>query len=100
MCMAIPMRIVAIEGLRAQCEARGSLRMASLVRLMHEELAVGDYVAVHSGSAIARMAPEEAEAAWALFDTMTEALAGGVPGEPGGATGAGPGVAEPGARPA
>jgi hydrogenase expression/formation protein HypC len=73
--MAIPMRVVAVEGLVARCEARGSTRVASLVRLMHDPVAVGDYLAVHNGHAVARMTAESAAQAWALFDEMSAALA-------------------------
>jgi len=77
MCMGIPMRIVAIDGLLARCEAKGIEREASLLMLEHERLAVGDYVVVHLGHAIDRVTPEQAAEAWAVYDEMLAATGAG-----------------------
>ena len=77
MCMGIPMRIVAIDGLLARCEAKGIEREASLLMLEHERLAVGDYVVVHLGHAIERVTPEQAAEAWTVYDEMLAATGAG-----------------------
>ncbi len=81
MCLAIPMRIEAIDGFIARCEAKGVERDVSLFLLQGEEVAVGDYVMVHVGYAIQRVERADAEASWALFD---EILADPPPPEGGG----------------
>jgi hydrogenase expression/formation protein HypC len=78
MCMGIPMRIIAINGLMARCEAKGIERDASLLMLEHEQLKLGDYVVVHLGHAIDTVTPEHAAEAWAIYDQMLASDAGGV----------------------
>lgn len=73
MCLAVPMRIVEIEGFAARCEAKGVSRTVSLILIMHEQLVAGDLVMVHQGRAIQTMTEEEAEASWALIDEMLAA---------------------------
>lgn len=70
MCLAIPMQIVEIDEFVARCEAKGVQRDVSLFMMQGEGLAVGDYVMVHVGYAIARVSPEEARSSWELFDEM------------------------------
>lgn len=72
MCMAIPMRIVAIDGLMARCDVRGVERDVNLFMLQGEDVAIGDHVLVHVGYAIQRLSEDDANETWALFD---EALA-------------------------
>jgi len=59
MCLAIPMRIVEIDGFKAVTEVDGIRREARLELL--PEAAVGDYVLVHAGLAIATVDAEAAE---------------------------------------
>ena len=59
MCLAIPMRIIEIDGFRAVAEVDGVRREARLDLL--SEVAVGDYILVHAGLAIATVDPEAAE---------------------------------------
>lgn len=73
MCLAIPMRIIAIDGLNARCEAKGIERTVNLLLVQHESLAPGDMVKVHVGYAIQRMSEEDARLAWALYDEMLAA---------------------------
>jgi hydrogenase expression/formation protein HypC len=55
--------------------------------LQDEGIAVGDYVVVHLGYAISRMTPEEAAAAWEIYDAMLAAEGGeAIPVRPGPAT--------------
>ena len=73
MCLAIPMRILQIDGLSARCEAKGIERSVSLFLLQHEALAVGDQVMIHVGYAIQKISAEEARSAWELYDEMLAA---------------------------
>jgi hydrogenase expression/formation protein HypC len=59
MCLAIPMRVVEIDGFIAVAEVDGVRREARLDLL--PEVALGDYILVHAGLAIARVDPEAAE---------------------------------------
>ncbi|MGF1643602.1 MAG: HypC/HybG/HupF family hydrogenase formation chaperone [Thiotrichales bacterium] len=70
MCLAIPMRIQAIDGFTARCEAKGVQREVSLFMLQDDSIAVDDYVMVHVGYAIQKMSPEQARSAWELYDEM------------------------------
>lgn len=72
MCLAVPMRIVEVEGWMARCEARGVERDVSLFLLQDEDVASGDHVLVHVGYAIQKVSEEEARTTWDVFD---EALA-------------------------
>lgn len=70
MCLAVPMRIVAIEGVFARCEAKGVERSVNLILLDHEALAAGDIVMVHAGRAIQTMSEDQAKASWDLIEEM------------------------------
>ena len=59
MCLAIPMRSVEIDGFLAVAEVDGVRRQARLDLL--PEAAVGDYILVHAGLAIAMVDPKAAE---------------------------------------
>ena len=68
MCIAIPSRVVAVDGYVASVECYGVRREASL--LFHPETAVGDYVVVQTGHVVERLDPQAARAALALFYTI------------------------------
>ena len=70
MCLAVPMRIIEIDGFSARCEARGIERQASLFLMQHEDLQVGDLVMIHVGNAIQKMTEEDAHTVWELYDEM------------------------------
>lgn len=70
MCLGIPMQIESIDGFVARCTAKGVEREANLLMLQHEPLAVGDFVVVHLGYAVDRVSPEEAAAAWEIYDQL------------------------------
>lgn len=59
MCLAIPGKIVEIDGLLATMDIGGVQKKISLVLV--DGVAVGDYVIVHVGYALNRLDPEEAE---------------------------------------
>ncbi len=70
MCLAIPMRIEAIDGLLAECEAKGVRRQVSLFLMQNDPPALGDYIMVHLGQGMRRVSPEEASLAWELYDQI------------------------------
>lgn len=65
MCMAVPSRIVAIDGGTATVEAFGRQRQTSLM-LLADEVAVGDYVVLGAGGNFAAEVVPEAQALEAL----------------------------------
>ncbi len=65
MCVAIPSRIVAIEGETATIEVGGN-RSTARVDLI-EDVGVGDYVLVHAGFAITKLDPDDARETLALM---------------------------------
>ncbi len=72
MCLAVPMRIKAVDGFTAVCEAKGIEREVSLFMLQGEEIAPGDHVLVHVGYAIQKVSEEEARTTWDLFEAVLE----------------------------
>lgn len=75
MCMAIPSRVVAIDGQTATVEAFGQTRQTSLM-MMDQPVAVGDYLVLGAGGHFAadKVDAETAEEAIAF---MTQAMADG-----------------------
>ena len=73
MCLAIPMKITAIDGYQCTCEAKGIEREVSLFMLQEEPLAVDDFVVVHVGYAIQKITRDEAQTAWEMYDKMLQA---------------------------
>ena len=70
MCLAIPMRVESVEGFIARCQAKGVYRDVSLFMLQDEPVEAGDYVMVHVGYAIQKVAEAEARSAWELYDQL------------------------------
>lgn len=73
MCLAIPMQVRTIDGLQAECEIKGICRSVSLFMLQGEALEPGDFVLVHVGYAIQKLAEADARSAWELYDEMLAA---------------------------
>lgn len=71
MCLAIPAKIVSIEGDRAIVEALGNRWTARTTLLEH--VSVGDIVLVHAGFAICTVDPKQAMETWELFSAMLNA---------------------------
>ena len=82
MCLAIPMRVVEIDGFNARCEAKGVEREVSLFMMQDEPVAPGDFVMVHVGYAIQTVSEQDAQSAWELFDQMLAHLDGAEGGRP------------------
>jgi hydrogenase expression/formation protein HypC len=70
MCLAIPMRLVKIDGFTAVAEVDGVSRQVRLDLL--PEAAVGDYVLIHAGLAIARVDAEHAEETLSLLRSLAD----------------------------
>jgi len=68
MCLAVPARIMKIEGTMAEAELGGITRPVSL--MFTPEAKVGDYVVMHAGYAISVMDQQEAEATYRLLDEV------------------------------
>lgn len=60
MCLAVPSRIVEIQGLKARVDVYGAQREINLM-LLPEQAELGDYVLVHAGFAIQKVESESAE---------------------------------------
>jgi len=74
MCLAIPMKVMEVDGFEARCEAKGVERQVNLFMMQDEQLESGDFVMVHVGYAIQKVTPQEAQSAWELFDQVLEAM--------------------------
>ena len=70
MCLAIPSRVLEIDDQMAVVDTAGEQRRVSLM-LMHEEVAVGDYVLIQHGQfAFERLDPERARESLALMEEV------------------------------
>jgi hydrogenase expression/formation protein HypC len=69
MCLAVPVQVVALLGEQWIEIEVGGIRTRVSIALL-DEVAVGEYVIVHAGFAIARLDVEEAEKTLALFDQI------------------------------
>ncbi|BEU88521.1 HypC/HybG/HupF family hydrogenase formation chaperone [Selenomonas sp. TAMA-11512] len=68
MCLAIPAKIIDMNGAIAQVEVKGVRRQASLMLL--PEAKTGDYVLVHAGFAMQIVEEKDAQETYALLDEM------------------------------
>jgi hydrogenase expression/formation protein HypC len=68
MCLAIPMRIVSIEGDEAEAEVGGVARQVSVA--LTPEVKVGDYVLLHTGYAIGVIDEVEAKETLKLLEEI------------------------------
>ncbi len=67
MCVAIPCKVVDINGNKAIVDAGGAQREINIMLI--ENLSVDDYVLVHAGFAIAKVEKETAEDTLALLES-------------------------------
>ncbi len=72
MCLGIPGKVIAIDGLQATVDFFGVQRLVRL-DVVDEPVAVGDYVLNHVGFAIRRIPPSEAVETLALFEELARA---------------------------
>ena len=71
MCLAIPLRVISVQGSMATVEMGGISREISLV--LTPEAQAGNYVLVHTGFAISVLDETEAQETLALFAELEEA---------------------------
>lgn len=72
MCLAIPAKIVVLEGLEGDVELSGVTRRVSLQLV--PEAKVGDYVLLHTGYAISLIDEEEAKETLKMFRELGESV--------------------------
>lgn len=73
MCLAVPSKIIEIDGLMATVDVMGLRKKISVI-LLPEEPKIGDYVLVHAGFAINKMEPQEAEEALKLYEKILKEM--------------------------
>jgi hydrogenase expression/formation protein HypC len=71
MCLAIPMKVESIEGTTALVDAAGTRRRVNVALV--DDVAVGDYLLVHAGFAIAKVDEEEARRTLDLLRQLGDA---------------------------
>lgn len=72
MCLAVPGKIIELDGVNARVDFGGVTREANITLV--PEAVVGTYVLVHAGFAIQSLNEAEAEETLSLFRQMAEAL--------------------------
>ena len=70
MCLAIPMRLIEIDGAAGVAEVDGVTRQVRLDLL--PEVVLGDYILIHAGLAIARVDPDSALETLSLLRTLAD----------------------------
>ena len=70
MCLAIPARIISIDGNDAEADVGGVRRKIGI--MLTPQVKVGDYVLLHTGYSIAIVNATEAEETLALFRELAE----------------------------
>ena len=65
MCLAVPARIVELEGDKAIVDAMGNRWKARTT--LTPDVKIGDIILIHAGFAIATLDEEEAKKTWELF---------------------------------
>ena len=71
MCLGVPGKIIAIDGVLATVDFWGVRRPVRL-DVVDEPVAIGDYILNHVGFAIRRIPPDEVQETLALFDQILE----------------------------
>ena len=72
MCLAVPMKVVSIEGEVAQAEVEGVKYKVALT--LTPDVGLGDYVMVHAGFAIEKVNTEEAQETLSLLRQMAQPI--------------------------
>jgi hydrogenase expression/formation protein HypC len=70
MCLAVPVKVISIQGDEAEVEIGGVGRSVSIV--LTPEVKVGDYVLLHAGYAITVVDEVEAQETLKLFEQIEE----------------------------
>ncbi len=71
MCLGVPGKVVAIDGLSATVDFFGVKKELRL-DIVDEPVSIGDYVLNHVGFAIRRIPPDEVQETLALFDQILD----------------------------
>lgn len=71
MCLGVPGKVLAIDGLNATVDFFG-VRKELRLDIVDEPVQVGDYVLNHVGFAIRRIPPDEVQETLALFDQILD----------------------------
>jgi hydrogenase expression/formation protein HypC len=70
MCLAVPSKIVALDGLMAEVESFGERRIVNLM-LLEDEVMIGDYLLIQAGGfASEKVEKEKAEEALRLMQEL------------------------------
>lgn len=72
MCLAVPMRVISIDGNDIVAEIDGVKREASLM-IIDDEIQLGDFVVVHAGFVISKLDEKEAQVTLQLMREMMPA---------------------------
>ena len=75
MCLAVPVKIVSLDGSHATVDAGGNILPVDLSLVT--DAAIGDYVLIHAGFAIQKYDPEDAEETLRLLGEMLDAQSEG-----------------------
>lgn len=70
MCLAIPMRLIEIDGVCGVAEVDGVSRQVRLDLL--PEVILGDYILIHAGLAIARVDQEQAQETLSVLRSLAD----------------------------
>ena len=73
MCLAVPLKVVSIDGTKLRVESAGLVREVRADFL--PEVQEGDYVIVHAGFAIEKLDPEQARLDLEAWEEVADALA-------------------------
>jgi len=68
LCLAMPVRVLAVEGDLATIEIAGGTRIAS--KKLVPEIKAGDYGLLHAGIIIQKVDPEQARQTLALYEEI------------------------------
>lgn len=71
MCLAVPMKITAIDGSEATCVAKGVERKVSMFMMGDGVATIGSWVLVHVGYALQVITEEDAHETWNILEQMT-----------------------------
>lgn len=72
MCLAIPGKVIAIDGKIATLDILGVLREASIELL--SDVQIGDYLIIHAGCAIEKVNEEEAKNTIGIFNELKDMM--------------------------
>jgi hydrogenase expression/formation protein HypC len=76
MCLGVPGKVIAVDGLTATVDFFG-VRKELRLDVVDEPVQPGDYVLNHVGYAIRRIPPEEVQETLALFDQVLQGAGAG-----------------------